>query len=645
MLEEGDRISEYTLKRFLGRGSYGDVWLAEKSIELAEEGIPFALKFLPNQSGKGAPAESVKNEVRTWIKAGNHFNIVPVYDGFTYGRFLVIVSEYVDGGSLRDWLVPGNGKAPSVEKAVEMMRGILRGLTHLHYRKIIHRDLKPENILIKEGAPKITDFGVSRVMKTLSQNATLRFTKGAGSPLYMPPEAFSEGYPTAQLDIWSAGVIFYEMLSGYTPFDANNVTALVNEITNEEPKALPSTLPEQLQEIVSISLAKNVSHRFQTSAEMSEALDRAWVEMQQRAVWPLEAIGNGVQIERERRLKAAMEGRQYDEEQKRREDIVGGAGEVEDETYPARPEAQPKEESINNPQQGRLEEIQRETRRKRIKKMAGAGVAVVSLGTIIGVISLNRPPSPGLPDQSSNTNQPNAEAYFKRGLECDAKEDYDCVINNLTKAIELNPRYAVAYFNRANAYYSKRDLDQAIKDYNKAIELNPLYSRAYNNRGDTYNAKGDYDQAIKDFNKAIELDPLYIFAYNNRGIAYKSKGDFDQAIKDYNKAIELDSQYADAYFNRGNAYKYKGDLDQAIRDYNKALELKPRDADVFYMRGLSYAIKGDLHQAIKDYDKAIEFNPRDADAFLNRGRAYGRLGQTEKATADRQKYEELSAEK
>ena len=143
MLEEGDRIKDYTLKRFLGHGSYGEVWLAERKIELADEGIPFALKFVAANPDNRNDSTTFNNEIRTWIRAGTHLNIVPVYDGFIHGRFLIIVSEYIESGSLRDWLIHNGGKAPSIQDAVEMMRSILRGLRHLHSRKIIHRDLKP----------------------------------------------------------------------------------------------------------------------------------------------------------------------------------------------------------------------------------------------------------------------------------------------------------------------------------------------------------------------------------------------------------------------------------------------------------------------------------------------------------------------
>ena len=364
MLEEGDRVREYTLKKFLGNGSYGEVWLAEKEIELADEGREYALKFLTGQSGRGINTDSIRNEVKIWMKADNHPNIVRVYGGFIDSRYLVIVSEYIDGGSLRDWL-EANNRRPSLEKAVTIMQGILQGLVHLHSRKIIHRDLKPENILLQHGIPKITDFGVSRMVETFSQSATQRPTKGAGAPWYMPPEAFGECRSIPQLDTWSAGVIFYEMLNGGVPFNGNNMFALFREIMDKEPEPLPADVPEELREIVSTSLIKDSSHRFQTSAEMSEALEKAWAGLQQRKQWQLDTLNEEAELEREKQQRETDEERQRQQvaEQKRyKEEEAGRQREAEETDLLRELEARRKEEEerIKRAEQERQEKIQRE---------------------------------------------------------------------------------------------------------------------------------------------------------------------------------------------------------------------------------------------------------------------------------------------
>lgn len=759
MLEEGDQIREYTLKEFLGKGSYGEVWLAEKKIELADEGILFALKFLTDQSGRSINPDSVRNEVRTWIKAGNHLNIVPVHDGFIHGRFLVIVSEYVDGGSLRDWLDSNNGKAPSLEKAIEMMRSILRGLIHLHSRKIIHRDLKPENILLKDGIPKITDFGLSRMAETLSQSATLHYTKGAGSPLYMAPEAFGEEVDLIpQLDTWSAGVMFYEMLSGSFPFKAHNLFALISEIKTKEPRPLLSDVPKELQEMVSISLVKDVSQRFQKPAKMSEALEKAWEDFRQQeerqrreaeeerqrqqalqderreeearrqkevtlrlqelelklkqeearinkekeeqlARRKAEAEAARKRAEEEARARAEEEARRKAEEESRRKSEEETRLKAKEEARHLQELKLKQEERINKEREEQLAGLQQEARQKNIiermvrwvgtgRRIRWAGVRIVAatvLYVLLWGITTIRPPNTDLPNRPSDTNPPSntilpdAGTYFNRGIACDEEANYDCAIDNYTKAIELNPQYTNAYINRGTAYLNKSNYDQALVDYTKAIELNPQDASAYINRGDAYYDKEDYDQAIKDYNKAIELNPQVAYAYYSRGLAYDVNHSYNQAIRDFNKAIELNPQYADAYRSRGFVYNEKGNYKQAIKDYNKAIELNPQNADSYRERGDVYFSKSDYDKAIEDYSKAIELNPQNVDAYndrafayylndhheqaiedytkvieldpqnefvyYSRADAYEKLGQTAKARADRKKYAELSGKK
>lgn len=275
MLNIGDEIKDYTLVKFLGKGGFGEVWLAEKKIELADKRVPFALKFISGENRGGTDLDTVKREVNTWIEASGNKQVVSVMDGFMHGETFVIVSEYADGGSLRHWLKENGGKAPSIEKAVELMGGILDGLTHLHSNRIIHRDLKPENILLKGEVPCIADFGVSRVVQTLAFGETFG-TNAAGSPHYMSPESFERIIPSPQVDIWSAGVILYEMLCGKFPYQADTVPALVFEIITKDPKPMPPTVPNEIQNVVKKALSKHAVERYSSAKEMRDSLLKAF---------------------------------------------------------------------------------------------------------------------------------------------------------------------------------------------------------------------------------------------------------------------------------------------------------------------------------------------------------------------------------
>ena len=274
MLKEGLEIKDYTLKQFLGKGSFGEVWLAEKKIEIADKKVPFALKFISDNTHGISDYSSVKREINTWIDASGNKNIISVQDGFLYENLFVIVSEYANNGSLRQWLREHGGKSPGLEKTVEIMCGILDGLTHLHAQNIIHRDLKPENILLKGDVPCIADFGVSRIVATASLELSSG-TNTAGSPMYMSPESFERIKPSPQIDIWSAGVMLFEMLSGKTPYSSDTIPGLIYEIVTKEPRSLPADIPESFHRVVKKALAKDISDRFLSAKEMREALMRA----------------------------------------------------------------------------------------------------------------------------------------------------------------------------------------------------------------------------------------------------------------------------------------------------------------------------------------------------------------------------------
>ena len=227
-----------------------------------------------------------------------------------------------------------------------------------------------------------------------------------------------------------------------------------------------------------------------------------------------------------------------------------------------------------------------------------------------------------------------AEDYFRRGNRAYEEGDFPKVIEEYSKAIELDPDNAKIYVNRGNAYNETGRNREAIENYNKAIELDPDDAAAYNNRGAAYAADNKPNEAIADYSKAIELKPDYAEAYNNRGAAYNETGRNREAIADYSKAIELDPKDAEAYYNRGNAFKDSEQYEKAIADYSKAIDLKPDFALAYNNRAIAYAEEGKFDKAITDYSKAIELDPNDAVAYHNRALDYRAIGKIDLAKAD-----------
>lgn len=261
MPKPNDQIGPYTLMSKLGRGAFGVVWLAEKRTAITTTKV--AIK-IPND--EDVDLEAVRQEASVWVHASGHPNVLPIIDADIYGEQVVIVSEYASDGSLSKWLEKHQGKAPSVDSAVEMTLGILAGLEHLHGRGIIHRDLKPDNILLQRETPRLADFGIARILKTTSQS-----TAATGTPVYMPPEAF-DGKRSVQTDIWSVGVIFYQLLTGRLPFPQTDMASLLAAIISKEPAQLPVVIAEPIRAVVQRALQKEPNERYPSASEMRTAL-------------------------------------------------------------------------------------------------------------------------------------------------------------------------------------------------------------------------------------------------------------------------------------------------------------------------------------------------------------------------------------
>jgi len=237
------------------------VWLAERRGTLATTRVALKLPVL----GDPDLAE-IKREACVWVEASGHPNVLPVIEAEVYDGQVVIASEFAPDGSLADWLKRHGGRAPSAHAAVRMISGVLEGLAHLHARRIIHRDLKPANILIQGEMPRIADFGLARVLRSDASTQNV-----AGTPVYMAPEAWN-GQRTEQTDLWSAGVILYELLAGYRPFPDHDLTALRRAIQGASPLALPEGIPAGIASVVERALRKDPNRRYESAARMLEEL-------------------------------------------------------------------------------------------------------------------------------------------------------------------------------------------------------------------------------------------------------------------------------------------------------------------------------------------------------------------------------------
>jgi serine/threonine-protein kinase len=262
-------LGRYEVLSELGRGAMGVVYKARDPMlerTVAIKTVNMALE----QDGAAHYEARFQQEARA---AGglNHPNIVTVHDIGRSGDIAFMAMEFIDGVELRALLESGKPLAPA--QAVSIAAQIAEGLAYAHERGVVHRDIKPPNVMVlANGLVKITDFGIARMRTSALQTQTGMLM---GSPKYMSPEQVLGRRADHRSDLFSLGIILYEMLAGAAPFSGESMTALMYQIINfapPAPSALRTGLPEMLDAVVAKMLAKAVEERYQSAAELARDL-------------------------------------------------------------------------------------------------------------------------------------------------------------------------------------------------------------------------------------------------------------------------------------------------------------------------------------------------------------------------------------
>ena len=268
----GKIIGRYKITELLGKGGMGEVYLAEDT-KLKRR---VALKFLPAElTGNANRLKRFEREAQT-ASALNHPNVLTIYEFGAEINLHFLASEYVEGKTLRQII---DGGDLSLTDALDIAGQIAFALSATHAANIIHRDIKPENIMIRrDGIAKVLDFGLAKLSEPASSpeaqtRALFKTNPGTlmGTVSYMSPEQMRAGETDARTDLWSLGVVLYEMLTGQTPFAGETTNDSIAAILTKEPPPLAdylASVPPELQRIARKILEKNRDDRYQTARDL-----------------------------------------------------------------------------------------------------------------------------------------------------------------------------------------------------------------------------------------------------------------------------------------------------------------------------------------------------------------------------------------
>lgn len=272
-LVPGTQIDAYRLESQLGEGGMGTVYRALDS----RLNRPVAIKFLWNDLADAASRQRFQAEAQL-ASALNHPHILTVYDVGEFTGRQYIVAEFVDDGTLKNWAKEHR----SWKQIVELLTGIADGLSAAHAAGILHRDIKPANILVsKSGYAKLADFGIAKLLEKDNPDATRTIRDGPtlpgtviGTIAYMSPEQASGLHLDARSDIFSFGVVLYEMLAGERPFSGKTDLEVMQQVIHGTPEPLGPEIPPALRNVVEKAIEKDPAERYQTARDLVVDLKR-----------------------------------------------------------------------------------------------------------------------------------------------------------------------------------------------------------------------------------------------------------------------------------------------------------------------------------------------------------------------------------
>ena len=644
----GATLGNYEIKSLLGRGGMGVVYLA-RQISLNRS---VALKILPpSLSSVPSFVERFQREARA-VAQLNHQNIVQIFDIAEEEGLHFFSMEYMDGRTL-DEILREAGRLKA-DEAIRIISQVALAIEHAHQNKITHRDIKPSNIMIDErGVVKVMDFGLARAadeQSRLTQLGTL-----VGTLHYMSPERCRGEELDPRSDIYSLGVVLYEMLTGRTPFDATNEAALIHAIIYEEPadmKSLNPEMPAGLGNVVARAMAKDKGRRYRSVSEFMEDFGNF------RTLHPTKSTTSLIQGEKPPPSIAVLPfvNMSADSEQEYfcdglSEEIINALTQLEDLRVIARTSAFSfKGKDVNVRDIGR--ELNVETVLEGSVRKAGNRLRITAqlVNAAEGHHLWSERYDRELDDVFAIQDEITLAIVDRLKVRL-LGDDEEKLCKCHTLGFEVYDLYLKGryFWNRM----TEDGLKTAIQYFEKVVELAPDCALAYAGLADSYNVlpffssvspRDTFPKAKEAALKALEIDETLGEVHTSfASILVRYDWNWEQSEREHKRAIELNPGYATAHHWYAMYLLFLTRFDEAIEEITKAHMLDPLSVIINANLGQILSHAGRFDQAIDRFKKTIEMDPDIPYAHLQLGGLYFQKGLLEEGRAELEKERKISA--
>lgn len=608
---QGKTISRYRIIEEIGRGAMGVVYKAEDT-KLART---VALKFLSQ-----CPVDAEKDRARFLLEARaasalNHPNISHIYEIDEVDGETFIAMEFIDGQSLRERI--SAGPMPTRE-VIKLALQISDGLQLAHKKGITHRDIKSDNIIIAdEGVAKILDFGVARMPE---QSSDAYSPTMYGSIAYMSPEQLRGEQVNHATDIWSLGVVLYEMVTGRLPFAGEYEQMIAYSIGNERHRAvstLRNDVPSSLEKLIDRCLEKQSSARFESVGEIIEELHRvehAMLHPQRKEIEKSIAVLPFADVSADDENKYFSDGLT--------EEIITNLSKLR------------KLKVVS------LASVMQYDRKEKTLRQAAVELGVYYL--LEGSVRKHGGDLKISAQLTDATHDAYLWAETYRGSLDDVFDIQEKVAARIVRALKLRltaderktlkkrpteNTEAYQLYLQGRFFWNKRSaegLRTAIKYFEQAIEKDSRYALAWAGIADSYSLLGEYGgiprrevypKAEAAANKALAIDKRLAEVHTSlASLLMLSKWDWKKSEKEFKLAIKLNPQYATAYHWYSQWFLSMGRLDEAFTTIARAAELDPISQAIIKDKALVLYCSRRYDEAIEVAKRAIELDPQYASS-------------------------------